>query len=180
MRNGLGRPGITLHHHRLSSTLTFSQRLAEMISSFGKDRKIEKKKLTYSISWKNEKANKRKTFCTHTERERDGDLQTLTLCIHIVVTSQTDRGRYRAASRTCVERERKKREAKVGGRRVCAGFVAWVFIILFFSLLVCVVRVHHCHRHHCHYHHYHYDPHVSRCTCCAYFIHLSFCFLSSV
>jgi hypothetical protein len=39
MRNGLGRPGITLHHHRLSSTLTFSQRLAEMISSFGKDRR---------------------------------------------------------------------------------------------------------------------------------------------
>lgn len=138
MRNGLGRPGITLHHHRLSSTLTFSQRLAEMISSFGKDRKIEKKKLTYSISWKNEKANKRKTFCTHTQRERDGDLQTLTLCIHIVVTSQTDRGRYRAASRTCVEREREKKKGGQGRRppslrRFCC--VSFYYFIFFSSRL---------------------------------------------
>ena len=102
----------------------------------------------------------------HTQRERERRRPSDINLVHTSSYNKPNRPRPLSCrkSNVCRERrEKKKREAKVddgGGRRVCAGFVAWVF---FFSLLVRVVRVHHCHHHHhhCQHHHYHYDPHVS-------------------
>lgn len=95
-------------------------------------------------------------------QEREWDLQTLTLC-----TQRRQNQKTRPCSKVeRIERDKKKREAKVGCRD-CVGCVNFFFRIV---VMFCVVRVHHCH-----YHHFatiisFYHPHVCHLTLGLFFL----------